>query len=245
MNDVIKFLKSHKSVRKFRQQPVEEEKVKLIIEAAQSASTSSFVQAYTIIRIENKEKRTMIAKLGGNQSYIEECPLFLIFCADLNRHKIACEMQGKNMVEGYTEPFIIATVDAALAAQNAMIAAESMGLGGVYIGGIRNNPEKISKLLEIPTNVYPVFGMCLGYPAEDNDIKQRLPMDIIFKKDKYDTEEDMNRLKEYDEDIKKYYLERTKGMRADTWTGMMAEKFSTVQRSHMKEFLEKQGFLMK
>jgi nitroreductase len=245
VNDVIDLLKSHKSVRKFQSEPVTEEKIKMIIEAAQSASTSSFIQAYTIIRIDDVKKRAEIARLAGNQSYIEECPLFLIFCADLNRHKIACEMHGVEMEEGYTEHFITATVDAALSAQNAMVAAESMGLGGVYIGGIRNNPGEISSLLNIPVNVYPVFGMCLGYPDEDNDIKQRLPMDIVFKKDEYTKEEDVEGLKKYDEAIKQYYLERTGGKRSDTWTGMMADKFSTAARPHMKKFLEKQGFCMK
>lgn len=245
MNDVINLLKSHKSVRKYLPKPIEEEKIKVIIECAQGASTSSFIQAYTIIRIEDSKKREEIARLAGNQSYIAECPLFLIFCADINRHKIACDMHGVKMEEGYTEPFITATVDAALAAQNAMVAAESMGLGGVYIGGIRNNPEKVSQLLNIPLNVYPVFGMCLGYPDEDNDIRQRLPMDIVFKKDEYTNEGDMERIKEYDEAIKQYYLDRTGGKRSDTWTGMMADKFSTAARPHMKKFLEKQGFNMK
>lgn len=245
MNNVVNLLKSHKSVRKYLNRPIEEEKIKMIIECAQSASTSSLIQAYTIIRIEDEAKREEIARLAGEQSYIVECPLFLIFCADVNRHKMACDMHEVKMSEGYTENFITATVDAALAAQNAMIAAESMGLGGVYIGGIRNNPEKISRLLNIPVNVYPVFGMCLGYPDEDNDIKPRLPMDIIFKRDEYTSEGDMERLKEYDEVIKQYYSGRTGGKRLDTWTGMMAEKFSTAARPHMREFLKKQGFDMK
>ncbi|QAA33797.1 oxygen-insensitive NADPH nitroreductase [Clostridium manihotivorum] len=245
MNDVINLLKAHKSVRKYKDKAIEEEKIRSIIEAAQSASTSSFIQAYTIISVENKENRAKIAKLGGDQKYIEECPLFLVFCADLNRHKVACDIHDVEMQEGYTESFIIATVDTALAAQNAMIAAESLGLGGVYIGGIRNNPNEISEILNIPTNVYPVFGMCLGYPDEDNDIKERLPMEVVFKKDTYTTDGDLERLKEYDSSIEAYYLDRTKGMRSDTWTGMMARMMSHIPRPHMKAFLEKHGFFMK
>ncbi|MDP4089634.1 MAG: oxygen-insensitive NADPH nitroreductase [Bacillota bacterium] len=245
MNETIKLLTSHRSIRKYREKAIEEEKVSLIIEAAQSASTSSFIQAYTILRIEDREKRNKIAELAGNQIYIQECPLFLVFCADLNRHKMACEMHGTEMAEGYTESFITATVDAALAAQNAMIAAESVGLGGVYIGGIRNNPEEICRLLNIPVNVYPVFGMCLGYPDDNPDKKLRLPADIVFKKDEYATEGDLERLGKYDAELKDYYLDRTKGMRADTWTDMMARHMSTVQRPHMKGFLEKHGFKMK
>ncbi|TDT63262.1 oxygen-insensitive NADPH nitroreductase [Fonticella tunisiensis] len=245
MNDVINLLKSHRSIRKYMQKPVEEDKVKAIIEAAQSASTSSFIQAYTIIRVEDREKRKKIAKLAGEQSYVEECPLFLVFCADLNRHKLACKMNKVEMVEGYTESFITATVDAALAAQNAMVAAESMGLGGVYIGGIRNNPDEVSRLLNIPVNAYPLFGMCLGYPDENPGTKPRLPMDLVLKVDEYTIEGDEERLRAYDEIVKEYYLERTDGKREDTWTGMMAKMMSKVIRPHMKGFLEKQGFRMK
>ncbi|MBL4931151.1 oxygen-insensitive NADPH nitroreductase [Clostridium paridis] len=245
MNDVVNLLKSHKSVRKFKAVSVEEEKIKEIIECAQSASTSSYIQAYTIIRINNMEKRRSIANLSGNQKYIEECPLFLIFCADLNRLKIACEMNNKVFVEGYVETFILSTVDVTLAAQNALIAAESMGLGGVYIGGIRNNPDKISELLKLPTNVYPVFGMCLGYPDEDTGNKLRLPMEIVLKTDYYTSDDDVEMLKEYDEQIKNYYIKRTNGQRADTWTNQVGSLMSNPQRPHMKDFLKEQGFKMK
>jgi nitroreductase len=245
MNEVINLLKSHKSIRKFQNRQVEDENIKLIIEAAQSASTSSFIQAYTIIRINNKEKRSSIAKLAGDQKYVEECPLFLIFCADLNRHKIACEMNDKKMVEGYTESFILATVDTALVAQNVIIAAESIGLGGVYIGGIRNNPSEVSKLLKIPSNVYPVFGMCLGYPDDEPDIKPRLPLDIVLKMDEYTTQGDVEKLEKYDEFIKEYYTKRTEGIRTDTWTNQVSNLMSKAQRPHMKEFLEDKGFKMK
>lgn len=245
MNETINLLKAHKSIRKFKNQYIEEEKIKEIIECAQSASTSSFIQAYSIIRVEDKNKRKSIAALAGNQVYVEECPLFLVFCGDLNRHKIACEMNEKTMEEGYTESFILATVDATLAAQNALIAAESLGLGGVYIGGIRNNPLEVSNILNLPSNVYPVFGMCLGYPDDNPDKKQRLPLEIILKVDEYTCEEDIEKLKEYDESIKDYYIKRTDGKRSDTWTNQISNIMSKPQRPHMKKFLENQGFKMK
>lgn len=245
MNDTVKLLTSHRSIRKYQARPVEEEKVRLIIESAQSASTSNFIQAYTIIRIEDKERRAKAAELAGNQPYIMECPLFLIFCADIGRHQIACTMHETEMAQGFTESFITATVDAALAAQNALIAAESMGLGGVYIGGIRNNPDEICRLLDIPENVYPVFGMCLGYPDENPEKKQRLPMEVVLKTDRYTTKGDLQKIEEYDEAIRQYYLKRTNGKRADTWSNMMARHMSVVPRPHMRGFLERHGFKMK
>lgn len=245
MNEIVKLLKAHRSIRKYKDMLVEDEKIRTIIECAQSASTSSFIQAYTIISVKDKEKRKKIAYLSGEQSYIEECPLFLVFCADLNRNKIACDINDKTMEEGYTETFILATVDATLAAQNALIAAESLGLGGVYIGGIRNNPAEICKVLNIPSGVYPVFGMCLGYPDYDTDKKERLPLEVVFKIDEYNIAGDAERIDEYDNNVKEYYKQRTNGERVDTWTNQVSNLMSKPQRPHMKDFLDKQGFKMK
>lgn len=245
MNNIIELLKNHKSIRKFKDEKVDEDKIRTIIESAQSASTSSFIQGYTIIRVDDEKNRDEIATLSGDQKYIRECPLFLVFCADLKRLYKTGEMNDVDIEKGFTEPFIIATVDAALAAQNAMVAAESMGLGGVYIGGIRNNPERICEILGIPENVYPVFGMCLGHPNHDPEVKPRLPLEVVFKKDRYDDSNDEEIIREYDEKIKEYYIRRTKGRREDTWSGQLADKVGNELRPHMKDFLEKKGFKMK
>ena len=245
MNETINLLKAHKSIRKYKDQPVEAEKIKAIIECAQSASTSSFIQAYTIISVVDEAKRKSIAHLSGDQIYVQQCPLFLVFCADLKRIKMCCEINHKTMAEGYTETFIVATVDASLAAQNALIAAESLGLGGVYIGGIRNNPVEICEILNLPSGVYPVFGMCIGYPDHAPEAKARLPLDVIFKTDEYNIEADAKSIEEYDVEISAYYKRRTKGKRLDTWTEQVSALMDQPQRPHMKGFLEGQGFKMK
>ena len=245
MNETINLINSHKSIRKFLKKDIEKNIINNILTSAQAASTSSFMQAYTIIKINDTEKRKAIAALAGNQIYVEECPLFLVFCADLHKFDIACKLNDREMEAGYTEAFIIATVDAALAAQNAMIAAESYGLGGVYIGGIRNNPKEISKLLELPDNVYAVFGMCLGYPDENPDLKPRLPIDVICCEDRYNVDEKINSIKQYDKEISNYYLQRTNGQRNETWTEQMSKHMSKPLRPHMKIFLGNKGFITK
>ena len=160
MNQVIDLLKNHRSIRQFKDEPISDSMLKSIIESAEHAATSNFIQAYSIIRVTNKENRKLLAEFSGSQPWIEACPVFLVFCADLKRAEDACTIEKKEMDSGYTEQFIVATVDATLAAQNAMIAAESLGLGGVFIGGIRNEPEKVCDLLRLPNHVYPVFGLC-------------------------------------------------------------------------------------
>jgi len=245
MNEVIKLIKAHRSIRKYEDKPIDEKLISEIVEAAQWASTSSFVQAYTIIGVQEKEIKEQLSLLCGEQPYIAQCPLFLVFCADLHRLEKACEVQNTVMVGEYTESFIMSTVDAALAAQNAMLTAESLGLGGVYIGGIRNNPDKVSDLLKLPSYVYPVVGMCLGYPAQNPENKPRLPLQVVYKRDVYQNHEDMERIKEYDEQISTYYQSRTKGKRNDSWTQQMAEKMNKEIRPHMRGFLRSKGFLMK
>lgn len=245
MNETINLLKSHRSIRKFLNKDIEDEKLYSITTSAQAASTSSFMQAYTIIKVTDCNIRKQLARLAGEQAYIEECPLFLVFCADLHKFEIACRINNSKMASGYAEAFIIATVDAALAAQNAMIAAESLGLGGVYIGGIRNNPLEVSSLLELPDNVYAVFGMCIGYPADSPDLKPRLPMEMICCDNRYDVDEKIDLLKEYDDNMSNYYLGRTSGSRKDTWTEQMSIHTSKPLRPHMLEFLQSKGFMNK
>lgn len=244
MNKIIEQLKSHTSIRKFEDRPIDEDILKEIVASAQGASTSSFLQAYTIIRIKSTENREKIAAWAGDQSYINTASEFFVFCADLHRLKVACERSGVALETDMTELFIIATIDAALAAQNLMIAAESVGLGGVYIGGLRNEIANVDSLLNLPENVYPVFGMCLGWPAHSPGVKERLPMSLIFKEDQYE-EDDEDVLALYDDRIKAYYTERTRGKKTDTWTESVVNKIPNELRPHMKEFLETKGFKMK
>jgi len=245
MNKVMELLKSHTSVRKFTDKLVDEKLLHQIIQSSQYASTSNHIQAYTIIRVKDQDKKKTLAQLSGNQPYVEDCPIFLVFCADLNRLEKACTMNNETIESNSTEVFIMATVDTALVAQNIMVAAESVGLGGVYIGGIRNNPQDVCDLLQIPHHVYPVFGMCLGYPEKINGTKPRLPLSLVLKEDTYSTDGDEKQLKEYDDLISHYYKDRTNNKRSNTWTEGIATFLKAKQRPHMKAFLQSKGFEMK
>jgi len=245
MNQVVDVMQRHRSIRKFKETVVDEKLVRSILQAAQCASTSNFVQACTVIRVNDSDKRAQIAELAGPQPWVLQCPLFLVFCADLKRARQACGMHGVKMVQGYTEQFIVATVDTALMAQNTMLAAESLGLGGVYIGGIRNDPQKVCNLLDIPDLVYPVFGMCLGYPDDDPQPKPRLPLDVVLKVDRYTNDTDDTQLAAYDQTCCQYYAGRDCASRDDNWTRQISQMMSRPLRPHMLAFLEKKGFKLK
>lgn len=233
---------NHRSVRSFEDKQLTKEQIETIVKSAQAASTSSFIQAYSIIGITDKVLKEQLAELAGNQPYVLNNGHFFIFCADLYRHKLLGKMEGKKVEESIesSEKFMVALVDTALAAQNAAIAAESMGLGICYIGGIRNHLDEVRKLLHTPEKVVPLFGMCIGYPIRINEQKPRLPMEHIYHENGYEQNEEdyVAQLKEYNQVISDYYKERTNGQRKETWTGQMAHMLEKPTRMYMKEFLE-------
>jgi FMN reductase (NADPH) len=244
MNEVIQTILAHKSIRKFKSEPLSEDTVKTLVECAQAASTSSYQQVYTIIGVEDKEKKGKLAELAGNQSYVAENGYFFVFCLDYNRHLLASEMKETNVSETIesTEGFIVGTVDVALAAQNLAIAAESLGLGIVYIGGIRNNLKEVSELLDCPEYVLPLFGMAVGYPDAEPGKKPRMPIEAVFHKNSYQKKEDsLNYLKQYDEESAEYYTKRTGGKRVEGWVSQMAASMTVPKRTYMKDFVHAKG----
>lgn len=163
MNETISLLQNHSSVRKFESKPLSEKQVTEIFKAANQSSSFSLLQAVSIIRITDKSTREKIQELCFDQPYITEAGEFWIFCSDFNRnHQIAPEVDLT-----YTEFLQIGVFDAGLMAQNALTAAESMGLGGVFIGAVRLNIEEMTKLLDLPEYVTPIAGLCIGYPAQE------------------------------------------------------------------------------
>ncbi len=245
MNTVIETILNHRSIRSFEERNLTKEQIELIIQCAQAASTSSYIQAYSIIGVTEPEKKKELASLAGNQPYVEMNGHFFIFCADLHRHDLIGRMEQTEVEESLesTEKFMVSVIDATLAAQNATLAAESMGLGICYIGGLRNNLEEVCKLLNVPDRVVPLFGLAVGYPASTSSKKPRLPLDNIYHENQY--EQDMSKfkdqLKNYNQTISAYYEERTNGRRSDTWTSQMANMLKVPNRMFMRDFLEKKG----
>ncbi|WP_192036249.1 oxygen-insensitive NADPH nitroreductase [Halomonas sp. YLGW01] len=243
MNPTIELLKSHRSIRKFTEQKIPHDLLVELVSAGQSAATSSHVQAYSVIHVKNPTNREKIAELAGGQAYVASASDFLVFCADMKRPTEAAERTGANVVRGMTEQLLVASVDTALMAQNVAIAAESEGLGICYIGGIRNDPQTVSELLRLPEHVYPVFGMCLGYPAQTPDIKPRLPVEAILKEDVYT--EDRDEVTTFDASMQRYYSARSGGTKDTDWSHNLTPLFDTKLRPHMRDFLIERGFTMK
>ncbi|MED1862167.1 oxygen-insensitive NADPH nitroreductase [Fictibacillus nanhaiensis] len=244
MNEIIETILAHRSIRKFKNKPLDEETVETLVQCAQAASTSSYQQVCTIIGVEDREKKEKLAELAGNQSYVADNGYFFVFCMDYNRHKVAADLKGIDIHETIqsTEAFIVGTVDAALAAQNVSVAAESLGLGIVYIGGIRNKLQEVSALLDCPDHVLPLFGVAVGYPDAEPGKKPRLPMSAVFHKDQYQSSEQTRALlNQYEKETAAYYTERTGGKRTDGWVTQITTSMATPKRTYMKEFVRSKG----
>ncbi|PID63052.1 MAG: oxygen-insensitive NADPH nitroreductase [Gammaproteobacteria bacterium] len=245
MNDTMTLLQSHRSIRKFTDEPVAQDTVEAIVACGQAAATSSNLQASTVIQVSNPDTRQAMAELAGGQNWVASAPVFLVWCADLARSGRACALAGGEFEAGMTEHFIIATVDVALAAQNAAVAAESLGLGICYIGGLRNDPAKVSALLALPDQVYPVFGFCLGHPAQDPEVKPRLPVAAVLMQERYDASARDAHIADYDEALANYYRTRTGGRKDSRWSEEMKKLVGKESRPHMRSFLDSRGFAMR
>lgn len=245
MNSVMETMLAHASVRQFTDQAVSAEILASLIRCGQAAASSSFIQAMSVIQVTHPEHRAQIAELAGGQTWVAIAPVFLVFCADLQRVNYACVKNELGTLEGHTEHFIAATVDTALVAQNVLLAAESLGLGGVFIGGIRNNPQRVCELLNLPEQVYPVFGMCLGWPAQTNAVKPRFPVQTVLHKDQYQLSQVTEAVDAYDQEMQTYYQSRGSNQRLSNWSAQTAAAVQKKQRNHMLKFLQSRGLLLR
>ena len=250
MNPVLECLYNHKSIRKYKDQPLENEKLELIIKAAQAAPTWCNGQQVSIIAIKDKARKKVFEQLCWGQKYISECSVFLIFCADFYRVSLAFEKDGKSKesFEKYItqlDTIMLGAHDVGIAIQNATVAAESLGLGTVDIGAVRIKCLEVAKELNLPKYSLPMIGLCVGYPDDNPGIKPRMPMKAVFFEEKYDTEKAKAGMNEYDETFKKYLSQRETNARDSNWSKSISDIYSktTGALDNEYELLKNQGFI--
>jgi len=236
---------SHRSVRHYESRSIPDSIIAGLIAAAQSAATSSNLQLWSVVSVQDPARREQIAELCGDQEHVKTCGHFFAFLADIHRIRVAAHMANEP-ADGldYTEFYTMAVIDASLAAERLVCAAESLGLGICYIGGLRNHPQGVQDLLNLPEGVFGVFGLCIGWPAHPStaEIKPRLSQEAIWFKETY---ADEPTFKEYDERMKDFYV--SQHMRGEsTWSmrsGRRVGHTKLTGREVLKGWLEKQGFL--
>ena len=249
-NDVFATILSHRSVRAFLPTALPPGTLERLVAAAQSASTSSNLQTWSVVAVEDADRKTRLAALGAGQKHIVQCPLYLVWLVDLARLRlVAGERQMTLLGLDYLEPFIVGVVDATLAAQNAAVALESLGLGFVYIGAMRNHPEEVAAELGLPPHVMALFGMCVGYPdpAVPTGVKPRLPQSAVLHREQYSAAAQSAAFTDYDLRIREF--QREQAMTETDWTQQATNRVKTAASLHgrdrMCEALRNLGFALR
>jgi FMN reductase [NAD(P)H] len=172
--------------RRYAERPVPEPLLRLLLATAFSASSKSDFQQASVIRVEDRHRRDRLAALIPDMSWIGNAPIFLVFCGDAYRLERIGELREHRQDNGTLEGFFNAAIDAALVLQTFILAAETAGLGCCPISVIRNHAEAAAEILGLPDKVFPVAGLCVGYPAIAGHISMRLPLEVTVHTDHYD-----------------------------------------------------------
>jgi nitroreductase len=229
-NATIASMLDHRSVRGYRPDALPEGTLETLVAAASSAATSSNLQTWSVVAVRDPAKLAALAEIAGGQKHIEQCPLFLVWLADLSRNERLGAAEAATL-EGlpYFESFLVAAVDAALAAQNAVVAAESLGMSTVYIGALRNDVVRVADILGLPPGAVGVFGLCVGYAAEAGagEVKPRLPQAAVLHHDTYDAGAEPPQRAAYDALLTEF--SRRNEMAADNWTRRVIARIGTLR----------------
>ncbi|QKS72339.1 oxygen-insensitive NADPH nitroreductase [Paenalkalicoccus suaedae] len=243
--DVLTTMQAHRSVRHFTEDVVSDSLLMEIIAAARCAPSSHHLQAYSMIHVTDPSKKRVLRKLCGDQRYVEEAPVFLVFILDYYKHFRLAETYATDFAIHEVENLLVGAVDTALVAQNTLLAAQSKGLGGVMIGGIRNEAEQVAKLLELPSWTVPIMGMCLGYPSKQHCQKPRLPAGGSLHHDRYQFEQLDSALKDYEETTRTYYQTRESNRKDHGWGYQTAHYLKQPRRESLTGFIQSQGFRLR
>jgi FMN reductase [NAD(P)H] len=172
--------------RRYAERPVPEPLLRLLLGTAFSASSKSDFQQASVIRVRDRQSRDRLAALVPDMPWVGDAPVFLVFCGDAYRLERIGELRGHSNENGRLEGFFNAAMDAALVLQTFILAAETAGLGCCPISVIRNHADAVAEILGLPDKVFPVAGLCVGYPAAAGHVSMRLPLEATVHMDLYD-----------------------------------------------------------
>lgn len=251
-NSTIDLINKHGSVRHYKSDPVPRDLVRQIVAAGQHASTSSNLQMYSVVAVTDRARREQMSDYCNNQAFINQAPVFLVWCADLSRLERIAAKYNRQQVSSYAENFLLSAVDVSLIMQTTALAAESLGLGICYVGAIRNQPQDVIDMLQLPKLVFPVAGMSVGWPVQAPRIRPRLPLDAVLHWETYSSDGEDQYLDQYDEEMiatgiyKGRQVTKNDDQEVEVygWTEHSSRRAAMVVRAGLKDVLVRQGFLI-
>jgi len=247
-------LLSHRVCRRYRADAVADETLEIALAAAFSAPSKSDLQQGCVVIVRDAAKRREIESLVPSMPWIAGAPLLMVFCGDNRRIRSIAQMRGKPHPNDTLDMFMNAAVDCGLVMQAFITAAEALGLGTCPLSMIRNHVERVSALLELPANVFPVAGLTAGYPARQGRLSMRLPLSITVHTDRYDDSAFAAQIADYDRRREareptapeKQRMRDTYGTLPEYgWSEDKARQYSVPERHSFGPYIRGQGFALK
>lgn len=247
-NETIDHQLNHKSIRAFKDQTLSDEQLATLYNATRQTSTSMFMQQFSIMHLTDPTLRRQVRAIA-HQPYIGANGDLFIFVVDLYRNQQIRRQLGKDDGRLHTtDIFMQAVEDTVLAVQNFLTAAESLGLGGVILGSIKNDPAKLVKVLKMPKMTLPLLGVQVGVPDQKPQLKPRLPLKFTTFENHYPTDFDVNALRDYDQHVTQYYDLRDANRRIDSFTkqitGAKLNPGEPDKRDELAQVIQAQGFAL-
>jgi FMN reductase [NAD(P)H] len=245
----LEHMATHRSHRKYRQQTIGAGLLRLLFACALSAPSKSDLQQADIVHVADRASIKIIADLIGDMPWINDAPVFLVFCGNNRRIRRIGEWRGKPFANDHLDHFLNAAVDAGLVMMNFIRAAEAVGLGACPISAVRNRPHEVSRLLALPDGVFPVAGLCLGYPAEPGRISARLPLEVTVHVNRYDETDLQRKIDAYDRRRRKLqpyrkqrHTERYGESEPYGWSEDKARQYAVAERADFGAFIRAKRF---
>jgi nitroreductase len=242
---------SHRTHRRFTDQPVSEDLLEVLLAAAFSAPAKSDLQQGSVVIIKDATKRKAIADLMPAMPWLGTCPVMMIFLGDSRRIRRICEMRGKPFANDHLDAFLNAAVDSGLVLMNFIRAAEAVGLGCCPISVVRNHIDAIAEIIELPDHVFPVAGMTAGYPVAEGYISLRLHPAVNVHVDRYDDSTLEAEMEAYDRRRDaRFSIPQEKQRDVDThgvanfygWSEDKARQVAVTEREQLAAYLTRKGF---
>lgn len=235
----IPTIMTHRSIRVYQDRPLSQEIVDTILEAGLRASTYAHVMPTKVIRITDLNLRDQLREIC-HQPYVSCASEFFVFCVDYQRIKAVVPEAEVDTLD----VLVTGAIDAGVFAQNVLLAAESLGLGGIFIGAIRDNLARVDELLQLPKYVVPLFGLCIGYPeAEPNPTPRlRLPLSSVVSENTFHGNSEAEN-QEFNQQSLQYAQQH--GGLATGWNERIAKVFAEPNRPALLAYLQSKGLCLK
>lgn len=237
MNETIDLMLAHTSVRRFTDEAMDKKELEMIISAGRAASSWKNFQSYSIIVVQSAAKKQALYDLVPQPALLQ-AQAILVFVGDHNRSSKAAQLYGSSFDARGPENLLISSVDASLAGQNALLAAESLGYGGVFIGMIRHRSVEVADLFNLPDYTYPLFCIAIGRPAQNHPVKPRIDSQHIVFYEEY-VEQDSDVIEAYDQVQSDYAGNR----QTEKWSERILGQFGQAEQEETKKLLEKHKLL--